>query len=607
MKKIILLTAFLFSISFQAQKAVVKDVEKLIAKKAVFKSIQVLTPVTTIDKSRENIVKDAAYAKINMASVNDVVSQKYPTIEVSVPYHNENITVQLYRVEVLAEGFHLDTDKGKNVDYTPGVYYRGMVKDDENSIASFSFYNGQISAIISNQALSNLVIGKLKQAGNVDNYILYEDQNMQVSQDFDCHTDDKNIKGNLDTHRNEAATPQTFKCVSMYYELDYNMYQANGNNIYANADWLIAMFNNVQTLYANETVNIALKSVFMWTAPDPYSGGSSSDYRDQFGTLHGNFDGDVGQLMGVDPGGLGGVAAGIGGICTNSNYSYADIDPYYNDVPTYSWTVQVSTHENGHVFGARHTHACVWNGNNTCIDGCAGYAEGDCAVGPIPSASAKGTIMSYCHLVSGVGISFNNGFGPQVSDAVVSFVNNSSCLSTTCFEACINRVSNVMVSPTSTTSVSVTWSDTNGADQWEVSVTEASSEFELSEIVNTMTYTAIDLIPNAQYRVKVRPVCSEYLYTTFSEKLFTMGNLGVIDNTTIDFAFYPNPTKDVVNISAKTTIDEVMVYNIEGRLLYSKKVNAVDTTVDISSFAAGTYFFKMKSQDKEANFKVLKM
>src|SRR4029079_15718221 len=38
--------------------------------------------------------------------------------------------------------------------------------------------------------------------------------------------------------------------------------------------------------------------------------------------------------------------------------------------PTYSWNVEVCTHEMGHNMGSSHTHACVWNGNNTQIDDC---------------------------------------------------------------------------------------------------------------------------------------------------------------------------------------------------------------------------------------------
>ncbi|AWI25214.1 zinc-dependent metalloprotease [Flavobacterium pallidum] len=610
MKKIILLTALLFSVTFQAQKAVVQDVEKLIAKKAVFKNFQVFTPTSAIDKSREAIVKDAAYAKANVNVINDIVAQKYPTIEVEIPYHQKLVTVQLYSVNLFADGFHIDTDRQSSMPFTPGVYYRGMIKGDENSIASLSFYDGQMMGIVSNPDLSNLVIGKLIKEGNANDYIIYEDQNMQVSQNFECHTNDKNISGSVDAHRdgNQTASPQTVKCVSMYFEMDYNLYQSNGSNAYSTANWMMGLFNNIQTLYANETVTIAFKALFMWTTPDPYTGSDSSDYKDQFGSLRPNFDGDVGSLIGIDPGGLGGVAATIGGICTNLNYSYSDVDPSYQDVPTYSWTVNVVTHENGHVLGSRHTHACVWNGNNTSIDSCAGYVEGDCELGPIPPANVKGTMMSYCHLVNGVGIAFNNGFGPQPRGAVLNFVNGSSCLSTDCAGACVNRVSNISVSSLSASSIQVNWADTSGTDEWEVSVSEASSSFEFPDQVSVMNYSATNLTVGTQYKVKVRPVCSGFLSTGYIEYLFTMSpNLGIDENNSFDFAFYPNPTKDIVNISAKSSIGEILVYNIEGRLLYRKTVNSVDATVDISGFAAGTYFFKLKSEDKEANFKVLKM
>jgi hypothetical protein len=76
----------------------------------------------------------------------------------------------------------------------------------------------------------------------------------------------------------------------------------------------------------------------------------------------------------------------------------------------------VVTHEMGHLMGSRHTHACVWNGNNTAIDGCAA-TEGNCPQPPIPAGG--GTIMSYCHL-QGVGINFNNGFGPQPTAAILN-------------------------------------------------------------------------------------------------------------------------------------------------------------------------------------------
>jgi hypothetical protein len=87
----------------------------------------------------------------------------------------------------------------------------------------------------------------------------------------------------------------------------------------------------------------------------------------------------------------------------------------------------------GHLMGSPHTHACFWNGNNTAIDGCAGYTEdhgyGTC---PVPGNPPNGgTIMSYCDGVPGVGVNFNNGFGPQPGELIRSRVAGAGCFSPT--------------------------------------------------------------------------------------------------------------------------------------------------------------------------------
>ncbi|MDP4851578.1 MAG: hypothetical protein NWR22_00230, partial [Saprospiraceae bacterium] len=81
-------------------------------------------------------------------------------------------------------------------------------------------------------------------------------------------------------------------------------------------------------------------------------------------------------------------------------------------------------HELGHTLGSSHTHACVWNGNNTAIDGC--YStEGGCNSFGLPAAG--GTIMSYCHLRR-VGINFSLGFGVQPGNVIRNTIAQASCL-----------------------------------------------------------------------------------------------------------------------------------------------------------------------------------
>ncbi|MBK6930901.1 MAG: T9SS type A sorting domain-containing protein [Saprospirales bacterium] len=213
-------------------------------------------------------------------------------------------------------------------------------------------------------------------------------------------------------------------CVRMYMEADYTIFQNKGS-VAAATTYIESFFSQVALLYANESVNMVLNELLVWDVADPYTGPSSSNYLYQFrDALAGVYNGDLAHLVGFTGGG--GIAY-VDVLC-NSYYGvgYSGINTTYSNVPTYSWTVEVVTHEIGHNLGSQHTHACAWNGNNTAIDGCgpaAGYSEGCNAA--LPTA---GTIMSYCHLVSGVGIDLNLGFGPQPGDRIRNEVYNAACL-----------------------------------------------------------------------------------------------------------------------------------------------------------------------------------
>ena len=725
MKKIITIVAFFASLGIFAQQNVAKNVEKLVSQQTAFKTVSVFTVSDAIAHSEaKKAVDEATYATANTALLSDIVSKKYENLELQIPYKGRMIAVQLYKINLFAEGFHLDTNTGKSIGYEPGVYYRGIIKDDSQSIASFSIFNNEINGIVSAKGISNLVVGKLDRAGNQSDYIIYSDSNLKVKNNFKCATKDDGAV----TAASNRGEQGLSKCVTMFFEVDYNLYLRNGANTTTTGNWVTSVFNNVQTLYANDGISVALKSFYIWTTQDPYNGSSSSDYLFQFNDNTCVFDGDVGQLIGIDSGGLGGVAVGINGLCTQNNFSYSDVDFAYSEVPTFSWTVQVITHEFGHLLGSPHTHACVWNGNGTSIDNCAPFALGDnweggeCMTDPatIPY-DEQGTIMSYCHLVDGVGIGFNNGFGPQPAALIRNRVNNSGCLGTNCTNTCINSVCAVEAINVTSTTATINWNETNSETiSWQLSIRPFSSDSNAWMLVNSTTFNAADLLPNTYYRAKVSPLCGasfespavetvfltsaaycngitmtdsggssgdyednqtfvrtiipnlpnkkiKLTFTAFSletdyDYLFiyngnstnaedlTGGGLtgnnnpgtytstaadgsltlkfysdgGVVDagyvatvacesilgtenfNQNIDFTYYPNPTNGSVNLSSKTNMTEVSVYNLAGQLLYNNKINALDAKVDVSDYASGTYFFKLKFDNKEANFKIQK-
>lgn len=78
-------------------------------------------------------------------------------------------------------------------------------------------------------------------------------------------------------------------------------------------------------------------------------------------------------------------------------------------------------------------------------------------------------------------------------------------------------------------------------------------------------------------------------------------------NVSTNFKIYPNPTKNIVNIDVLNLDNiSVEVYDINGRQLFSQKLNNTTNTVNIENLAAGVYMFKVISNQGTATNKVIK-
>ena len=60
---------------------------------------------------------------------------------------------------------------------------------------------------------------------------------------------------------------------------------------------------------------------------------------------------------------------------------------------------------------------------------------------------------------------------------------------------------------------------------------------------------------------------------------------------------YPNPAKNVVSISAKSAIQTLQLFDVQGRLLEATSVNDISITLDIASRAKGIYFIKIATDE----------
>ncbi|SMC80113.1 zinc-dependent metalloprotease [Moheibacter sediminis] len=415
----------------QSTKSVARQINDLVIQKVEFPKFDILTETSRKNAEVDKVVNFSTLATINTSSLKSIYELKLNTLEISIPYQGEEVVIQLYQVDIFTDAFTVRTNKKNSYDYKPGVYYRGIIKGDAHSLASFNFFEDKFSGIVSNSELKNLNIGLLTVPGNKTNYVVYSDADLKVENNWTCGTEHLTQNSHIDSPSSmtfESATT-TEKCVTMYYEMDYGLFTANGSDLDETMDWMSAAFNNLKTLYENDDITIALNEVFIWETMDPYQGaGDMVDYLLAFRDERPDFAGDTGQLIGINDDSGGGVAIVIDGLCSEQNHSYTHVDFNYQTIPTFSFTIFLMAHENGHIFGSPHTHACAWNGNNTAIDGCPGGVEGDCSLPGSPTEG--GTIMSYCHFSTGINLSL--GFGPQPKTLIINTVNNRECLSSDC-------------------------------------------------------------------------------------------------------------------------------------------------------------------------------
>ena len=84
-------------------------------------------------------------------------------------------------------------------------------------------------------------------------------------------------------------------------------------------------------------------------------------------------------------------------------------------------------------------------------------------------------------------------------------------------------------------------------------------------------------------------------------------NVGVSDYDLNSVVVYPNPTDGQFRIeNSEMTIERVEVYDVYGKLLNVVEVNDTQVAMNISSYAAGTYFVRVYTESGMVTKRIVK-
>lgn len=550
--------------------------ERILALKArgvQFRSVELFTPV---DGSKQtDALWSGALNKGGVLTYDAPVAGRFllspvEHLSLAFPFEGGLLQLDLARVDVWSDDAQVVTASGVDGGSMPGTHYRGMVRGIPGSWAAISVYDGELMGLI-NDGTGQIVVGRFER-GPRGLHVIYRDRDLRKGNTFTCGTqDDGRPYGREELEG--GGGDRTVRCVRYYWEVNYNVFQDKGT-VAATTTYATGLFNQSAILFDNDGIDVVLSELFVWDVVSPYTGPTSNNYLTQFGTNRTSFNGDLAHLIGY--GGGGGVAW-LNTICSGSTslrMAYSGINSTYANVPTYSWSTMVVTHEAGHNLGSSHTHACIWNGNGTSIDGCgptAGYPEGSCPTGPLPTGTG-GTIMSYCHLVGGVGINLNNGFGPQPTAVIRNAVNAGACLGvcgSTCDAPETLNVSNVLIN-----TATLSWTNigaTNYDLQWRA---VGAATWNTVNAIAGNTYALTGLTQGTTYEFQVRANCAAGTSAYSSMRTFTT-------IVPCPEALEPNNSlAGAANIAAPTTINALIA--AQGDLDYYRFTTTGTTTITMS-------------------------
>jgi cysteine-rich repeat protein len=213
-------------------------------------------------------------------------------------------------------------------------------------------------------------------------------------------------------------------------ETDHELWAKFGSDS-GTLDYLASLVAADTAIYERDVaVHLRFSYIRLWaTTSDPWSATTTSGQLTEVRNYWNAPANDMSAIAGphalvhfVSGKSVQGGIAYIGTVC-NASYAFGVSQVFGSfdlSNPSQIWDVLVTAHEMGHNFGTPHTH-CY----SPPVDKCYNQETG-CYNGQI--VASRGTIMSYCHLLSGGLTNIDLVFGDAVSTRIRNTVGAATCL-----------------------------------------------------------------------------------------------------------------------------------------------------------------------------------
>jgi hypothetical protein len=171
-------------------------------------------------------------------------------------------------------------------------------------------------------------------------------------------------------------------------------------------------------------------------------------------------------------------------------------------------------------------------------------------------------------------------------------------------------------------------------DETSIRMIDASGNYLLDRLVNNLTwkFDGINLPPSSSnsptighghitFQIKPKPgyaigdIISNTanIYFDFNPAITTntcttefVSTLNTDNFAFQDFNYFPNPAKNTLTISNASAIDTIEITSILGQKMISKKVNDLQTEINVSELSNGIYFVKITAEGVEKTIKIIK-